>query len=138
MSRPRKNPLSPLGQRLEEARKLAGKQGTPEFLAAVGVSHNAWNSYLNGVSWPDLRFLIRLREISDVDLNWLATGEHSVGASPDVEVLQAVIEAIELEVPEVTPQAKAKLIALLYNDRMKVHSIGIEAAQPSGVRASKS
>jgi transcriptional regulator with XRE-family HTH domain len=112
------------GQRLRQTR---GSRTQAVFAALLGIDPKTLGLYERGERWPDMSLLIRLKEIATVDLNWLALGVHEVSGQINTSVLLAVIQAIEEETPEIDPQSKAKLISRLYSDRIKVHSLGIEA-----------
>ncbi len=106
---------------------MRGPRTQAVFAALLGIDPKTLGLYERGERWPDMALLIRLKAIAAVDLNWLATGIHETSGQLDSAILLAVVEAIEQETPEINPQAKAKLISRLYSDRIKAHSLGIEA-----------
>jgi transcriptional regulator with XRE-family HTH domain len=74
------------GSRLKKIRVfLRLSQG--EFSKKLGVSQFTLSNYENGKRFPDSRFLEKLKDAADIDLNWLIKGEEaSDGFSPGAPV----------------------------------------------------
>ncbi len=85
-----------LGERITELRKLAGmSQG--ELSKAMELSRQAVSKWENGQSVPDATNLIRLAEILDTDIEYLATGRRTYGRRPPVvikttETVEKIVE----------------------------------------------
>jgi transcriptional regulator with XRE-family HTH domain len=88
-----------------------------QFAGKIGVGLSTYVEYEKETRSPNLETLIRIHEATGVDMHWLAAGV-STPSNLDVQVLEGVIEAIELEVPDIDAKSKAKLVVLLYNDRI--------------------
>ena len=85
-----------IGQRITELRKQQNiSQG--ELAQALGLSRQAVSKWENDLSSPDTINLIRLAEILDTDVEYLATGRKSYGRRPPkvittVETVEKVVE----------------------------------------------
>ncbi len=115
------------GQRLKA---LRGDFTQRQFAAQIGVSLTSYVEYEKEARAPTLETLIRLQEVTGASLDWLAAG-HSTEPNLNVQVLEGVIEAIELEVPDIDAKSRAKLVLLLYKDRMKAISSEPEVMVPA-------
>jgi transcriptional regulator with XRE-family HTH domain len=118
-----------IGQRLRE---LRGNESQADFARRLKADKNTIGNYERGDRSPDLDFLIRLKEVTGVSLDWLATGEGEARISEplNAEALRAIISAIEQETTDISVDTKVKLILRLYRDRIKV-------SQPAGATRSK-
>ncbi len=64
-----------LSARLKEVRQdLYGENGIESLAAALGVTADTWRNYELGVTMP-ARVLLEFLVLTDVDPNWLLTGE---------------------------------------------------------------
>lgn len=115
---------SEVGQRLAEARK---GQTQAVFAARLGIDTKTLGFYERGIRPPPLETLIRVQQLTGISLDWIATGTEQAGGPIDVDIIRQVIQVVEEETPEIDATSKARLISRLYNDRIKAHSIGIEA-----------
>ena len=78
-----------VGERIAELRKEQNiSQG--ELARSMGVSRQAVSKWENGLSSPDTLNLIRLAEVLETDVEYLATGRNTVLRRPPV-----VIKSIE-------------------------------------------
>ena len=66
-----------LGRRIVEARKAAGFTSGNEFSEAIGVSVVTLSNYETGKRSPRAEELIKIREVTGADLNWLIVGKGS-------------------------------------------------------------
>ncbi len=102
------------GARLRAAR---GEKPQQLWSNLLGVSRASWVKYENEETSPNLVLLARIAELSGRTIQWIATGEEPQ-AGVDYEVLAGCIQAVQEEVPNIDAESKAKLILVLYKDRM--------------------
>lgn len=72
MAKPRK-PQTEFAARLNEA--LSDFQDGEELASRLGISFGALQNYRRGVRKPNIEFLENLKELTDVRVDWLLTGE---------------------------------------------------------------
>lgn len=83
-----------IGERISELRREQNlSQG--QLAESLGVSRQAVSKWENDQSSPDTLNLIRLADVLDSDVEYLATGRHMVYRRPPV-----VIKTVEVEVVE--------------------------------------
>ena len=63
-----------LGSRLKIVR-VHSRSSQEKFRKELGVSQFTLSNYETGKRFPDSRFLLKLKQITNVDLNWLIGGE---------------------------------------------------------------
>lgn len=66
--------LKDMGSRLKNVR-VYFKFSQDKFSKMLGVSQFTLSNYEMGKRFPDTRFLVKLKELTDVDLNWMISGE---------------------------------------------------------------
>lgn len=93
-----------VGERIIELRKQAGLSQY-ELAKAMEVSRQAVSKWETGQAYPDVMNLIRLSEILDTDLEYLATGRRTFGRRPPVvikttETVEKVVEKPVVQVQE--------------------------------------
>lgn len=105
-----------------------------KWAEALGIRRATWSSYVSGATYPGLDLLIVIKTMTGVSLDWLATGQADSAWPLDLKVLEGVIIGVESidraatrDDEKMSADAKAKVIAALYKDRIKVHYEGIEA-----------
>lgn len=81
-----------LGERIAELR-IRNHLSQYQLAQAMEVSRQAVSKWENGQSSPDALNLIRLAEILDTDIEYLATGRRSFGMRPPVVV--KTVETVE-------------------------------------------
>ena len=96
-----------------------------EFAKKSGITESLIRNYLLGKSLPGLDKLVAIAKTANIEINWLATGVGEIkrggnrAAAVDVDLLEAVIEAVESYLDQVKgvlkPAKKAQLIAALYD-----------------------
>ena len=62
------------GSRIKQIRLFLG-QSQEEFSEKLGISSFSLINYEKGKRYPDSRFLRKIKELTNVDLNWLLGGE---------------------------------------------------------------
>lgn len=62
------------GSRIKEVR-IHLRLSQHEFSRKLGVSSFTLSNYETGKRYPDSRFLLKFKELTNVDLNWLFGGE---------------------------------------------------------------
>lgn len=70
----KKTPDLSLGARLRDVRKFLGFT-QKEFAETIGISYMSYWNYENGKRIPDALILKEIKEVTDIDLNWLITGK---------------------------------------------------------------
>lgn len=87
-----------IGERIMELRKLAGLSQL-DLAKALDVSRQAVSKWENDLAFPDVSNLIRLADLLDTDVEYLATGRRSYGRRPPVVI--TTTETVEkiVEVP---------------------------------------
>lgn len=67
-----------LGLRLKQVRTHF-RYSQDEFRKKLDVSQFTLSNYESGKRFPDSRFLLKLKNMTNVDLNWLIMGDNTVG-----------------------------------------------------------
>ena len=67
-----------LASRLKQVRDSMGISQT-SFAEMLGVSQFTISNYETGKRFPDLEFLVRLKQVTKVNLNWLIDGTSGSG-----------------------------------------------------------
>lgn len=67
------------GSRIKRVRNHLGFS-QEEFCKKLGVSQFTLSNYETGKRFPDTRFLLKLKELANVDLNWLIWGDKTLDA----------------------------------------------------------
>lgn len=81
MARKRSKPQTPFGKRLEELRFSHGRNiGLPEisqsyFARLIGIQGETYGRYERGETEPSLETLTRIRQVTNVSLDYLITGQ---------------------------------------------------------------
>lgn len=100
--------------------------GATRMAEKIGVSTSVLRKWRAGHSEPTMSNLINMAAAGDVDLAWLMTGEGSQEGTgqqlgqpaPDLDMLEEVISKTERMFKSrrasVTPEARAKVIRLIY------------------------
>lgn len=79
---PASTPIPDICRRVEQVRReLHGNRGKIRFARQLGISPSTYNYYEN-IRIPPAEILVRIAEVSGVDLRWLLTGAE---ASPSVQ-----------------------------------------------------
>lgn len=116
--------LDAFASRMNVAIKSAG--GATRMAETIGVSTSVLRKWRAGHSEPAMSNLINMAKAGRVDLAWLMTGEGSRDGggqqlgqpAPDLDRLEEVIAKTERMLAarraSVTPEAKAKVIRLIY------------------------
>lgn len=100
-----------LGERITELRKQQNlSQG--QLADALNVSRQAVSKWENGQASPDSQNLIRLTEILDTDIEYLATGRKTYGRRPPVVIktVETVEKVVEKPVVQVVETVVEKVI----------------------------
>ena len=84
------------GERIMELRKAAGVSQL-DLAKALEVSRQAVSKWENDLAYPDVANLIRLAELLDTDIEYLATGRRTYGRRPPVvikttETVEKIVE----------------------------------------------
>ncbi len=97
-----------VGERITELRKQCNmSQG--QLANAMEVSRQAVSKWENGLAIPDTQKMIKLAEVLDSDVEFIATGRKSSAAAAAVEMQPQVIEKI-VEVEKIVPQVVEKIV----------------------------
>ncbi len=97
-----------VGERITELRKQRNmSQG--QLANAMEVSRQAVSKWENGLAIPDTQKMIKLAEVLDTEVEFLATGRKGVAPSPSVQTQPKVIEKI-VEVEKIVPQVVEKIV----------------------------
>lgn len=67
------------GSRIKKVRTYL-RFSQEEFCKKLGVSQFTLSNYETGKRFPDTRFLLKLKELAKVDLNWLIFGKKTLDA----------------------------------------------------------
>ena len=87
-----------VGDRIGQLRKDCGlSQG--QLASLIGVSRQAISKWENGLTSPDTSNLIRLAEVLDRDVEYLATGQIKVDMSEVEPIVHTVVHEVERIVP---------------------------------------
>lgn len=100
-----------IGERIASLRKLKNlSQG--ELAEALDISRQAVSKWENGQNTPDTTNLIRLSELLDTEVEYLATGVHPVyePAPIVVNVVEKVDRVIEREKPVIRKVVRVKYL----------------------------
>ena len=116
------------GSRIKHVR-VHFRQSQDEFSRKLGVSQFTLSNYETDKRFPDARFLLKLKEMTSVDLNWLVWGEKESGSfSPDLPETKemgdffywfgklplvshsalAILEGLKFQYPEMFKETKDK------------------------------
>ena len=100
-----------LGERITELRSTCGLSQY-QLAKAMEVSRQAVSKWETGQSAPDALNMIRLAEILDTDVEYLATGRNSYGRRPPVvlETVKTVEKVVEVPVVQVVEKVVEKVI----------------------------
>lgn len=100
-----------IGERIASLRKLK-KLSQGELAEALDVSRQAVSKWENGQNTPDTTNLIRLSELLDTEVEYLATGVHPVyePAPIVVNVVEKVEKVVELEKPVLKKVVRVKYL----------------------------
>jgi len=100
MARPRK--VAPgVGERI--ASLLKDDQTLSDLASALEVPSGTLGNYVRGEREPSFEFLVRLRRLTGIDVNWLITGEGEARIDPD----SPAARADRTTVPHYSVQASA-------------------------------
>lgn len=93
-----------VGERITELRKQASLSQYA-LAQAMEVSRQAVSKWENGQAYPDVMNLIRLSEVLDTDVEYLATGRKTYGMRPPVvirttETVEKVVEKPVVQVQQ--------------------------------------
>ena len=85
-----------VGERISELRKAAGISQL-DISRALDISRQAVSKWENDVSSPDVMNLIKLADLLDTDVEYLATGRRTYGRRPPVvikttETIEKIVE----------------------------------------------
>ena len=103
-----------VGERIAELRKEQNiSQG--ELARSMGVSRQAVSKWENGLSSPDTLNLIRLAEVLETDVEYLATGRNTVLRRPPVviksiEYVDRIIEKPVIQYVEKTVEQPVRVV----------------------------
>lgn len=75
VARPEVEPKTEIGRRLRAVRAAIGIEDRDMFAERTGISKSTIANYERGDRVPDASMLQRYRDVWDVDLNWLVTGD---------------------------------------------------------------
>lgn len=97
-----------VGERITELRKQCNmSQG--QLANAMEVSRQAVSKWENGLAIPDTQKMIKLAEVLNSDVEFIATGRKASASVAAVEVQPQVIEKI-VEVEKIVPQVVEKIV----------------------------
>jgi len=119
-----------IGERISELRNLAGLSQL-ELSRLMEVSRQAVSKWETDQSCPDAMNLIRLSDILDTDVEYLATGRKTFGRRPPVvitttqtvekviekPVVQVVEKIVERDVPPVIEVVEKPVIKKVYRTK---------------------
>lgn len=114
-----------VGERIAELRTKADMtQG--QLAKAMDVSRQAVSKWENDLSSPDTLNLIRLADLLDTDVEYLATGRHTVFRRPPVviktvETVEKVVEKPVIQIQEKIVERIVDKPVVQYVDRPVVH-----------------
>lgn len=86
----------------------------------TGIAQSLIRKYLSGASIPGADKLVILASISGVSIGWLATGEEQEGKGQTLdfdaleEVAIKVLEIVERNRPELSAQARGRIVRLVF------------------------
>ena len=87
-----------VGERITKVRKECGlSQG--QLASLMGVTRQAISKWENDQTTPDTLNLIRLAEVFDRDIEYLATGQEKVDMSSVEPIIHTVVREVERIVP---------------------------------------
>jgi transcriptional regulator with XRE-family HTH domain len=121
------------GSRIKKAR---GEMLQPVFAAQLGVGTTMLSEYEREVTQPRIGLLDTIHQLTGATPDEIVLGVKP-GLVVDFDILQAAIESVEAEVPDIDAASKAKLIIVLYKDRIKVKHNKNENEAVSHVRRRK-
>lgn len=116
-----------LGERITELRKQQNlSQG--QLADALGISRQAVSKWENGQANPDSLNLIRLSEILDTDIEYLATGRKTYGRRPPVvikttETVEKIVEKPVVQVVETVVEKVIEKPSIQYVEKPVVKKI---------------
>lgn len=97
-----------VGERITELRKQRNmSQG--QLANAMDVSRQAVSKWENGLAIPDTQKMIKLAEVLDSDVEFIATGRKGASSAPVTEAQPQVIEKI-VEVEKIVPRVIEKVV----------------------------
>ena len=93
-----------VGERIMELRKASGVSQL-DISRALDISRQAVSKWENDISSPDVTNLIKLADLLDTDVEYLATGRKSYGRRPPVvikttETIEKIVEKPVVQVVE--------------------------------------
>ncbi|MCK4763091.1 MAG: helix-turn-helix transcriptional regulator [Candidatus Aminicenantes bacterium] len=84
--------IGTFGQRLKQLRKEF-RLSQDAFAKQLGVSQYTLSNYETEKRFPDIRFFTKLKDITNVNLNWLIMGEITISDfCPDIKIDEDVKE----------------------------------------------
>lgn len=97
-----------VGERITELRKACNmSQG--QLATAMEVSRQAVSKWENGQAVPDTQKMIKLAEVLDTEVEYIATGRKGGSPAPVIQGQPQVIEKI-VEVEKIVPQVVEKIV----------------------------
>lgn len=129
--------MTTLGQRIKEARKLAGFTQS-EAAQKCGLKLRAWQNYEHDHAKPSIEILEKFSNDAHISFEWLATGKDKSKASAaiihqDKKALENIIITVErclndhdLELP---PAKKAEMILWLYDEHVEKQQTAEQVAE---------
>lgn len=97
MQEPVKISLPPSASRANTAKRIKATRralgvAVKQITELTGISKAAWSNYENGVSRPNIEDAIRFKEVFNISLDWVYTGELSSVPFDLASKLKAEIE----------------------------------------------
>jgi transcriptional regulator with XRE-family HTH domain len=74
---PHRRTLDAIASRLRVTREALGIKKQKEFAERAGISPNTYNQWEKGRVYPDLQYMIRLRDEYGISLDWIYLGDPS-------------------------------------------------------------
>lgn len=109
-------------ERLSEARKKNTNLSQKEFAEALGISHRTLVGYEAGERFPTSETIYKIHKITNIDLNWLITGESQKTFNLD-SLFSPYFEILHI----ISPSDKREQLESLLLDDM-IHSLNIKIA----------
>lgn len=111
--------------RLRELRRALNiQQG--EFAGKIGILQQQLSKYERGENKPSADFFIKLIEKTNVNLNWLLTGNGSMFVSNETKQVPDAVEIIYYENPTLIETIKNPVITSIWMDRELIHNVWLK------------
>ncbi|MFA5340167.1 MAG: helix-turn-helix domain-containing protein [Clostridia bacterium] len=97
----------------ERLKQVIGKD-KKEFALKVGISYEAIRTWCKGIYFPSGDQLIKIKELTGVDLNWLVTGikEEKVFPSESSQEILMLLQSFQKQIDGLQRQIDVQLVGI--------------------------